>query len=106
MNANIATVNEIKFLELITDRKLYWKGHSDHIVPRLNSACYCMRAVKPYVLHSTLKIIYCSYFHSVMTYGSIFWGSSAESIKIFRLQKRIIRIIWVIKEINLQGIVL
>ena len=51
-----------------------------------------MRVVKPYVLHSTLKIIYYSYFHSVMRYGLIFWGSSAESIKIFRLQNRIIRI--------------
>ena len=73
-NSTIATVNEIKFLGLIIDSKLYWKGHTYHIVPRLNSACYCMRAVKPYVLHSTLKIIYYSYFHSVKTYGLIFWA--------------------------------
>ena len=71
-NANIATVNGIKFLGLIIDSKLSWKGHVDHIVPRLNSACYCMRVVKRYVLHSTLKIIYYSYFHSVMTYGLIY----------------------------------
>ena len=68
------------------------KGHINYIIPRLNSACYCMRTVKPYVLHNTLKMIYYSYFHSVMSYGLIFWGSSTESIKIFRLQKRIIRI--------------
>jgi hypothetical protein len=74
------------------DNKLSWKRYIDYIIPRLNSACYCMRAVKPYVLHNTLKIIYYSSFHSVMTYGLIFWGSSTESIKIFRLQKRIIRI--------------
>ena len=44
-NANIATVNEIKFLGLIIESKLSWKGHIDHIVPRLNSACYCMRVL-------------------------------------------------------------
>jgi hypothetical protein len=91
-NTNIATINEIMFLGLKIDNKISCKGHVDYIVPRLNSACYCMRAVKPYVLQNTLKLIYYSYFHSIMTYGLIFWRSSTESIKIFRLQKRIIRI--------------
>ena len=51
-----------------------------------------MRAVKPSVLHNTPKIIYYSYFHLIMTYGLIFWGSSTESNKNFRLQKKLIRI--------------
>jgi len=50
-----------------------------------------MRLVKPHVTANTLKVIYCSYFHSVMTYGLIFWGNLPDSIKIFRLQKKIIR---------------
>ena len=83
---NITTVNEIKFLGLKIDNKLSWKRHIDYIIPKLNSACYCMRAVNPNVLHNTLKIIYYSYFHSILTYGLIFWGSSTESNKIFRLQ--------------------
>ena len=36
---------------------------------------------------------YYSCFHSVMAYGLLFWGNSPDSIKIFRLQKKIIRII-------------
>jgi hypothetical protein len=35
-------------------------------------------------------MIYYSYFHSVRTYGLLFWGNSPDSIKIFRLQKKII----------------
>ena len=31
-------------------------------------------------------------FYSVMTYGLLFWGNSPDSIKIFRLKKKIIRI--------------
>jgi hypothetical protein len=38
-------------------------------------------------------MIYSSYFHSVMTYGIIFWSNCPHSIHIFRLQKRVIRII-------------
>ena len=40
-----------------------------------------------------LKLIYYSYFHSLMTYGIIFWGNSTQSIHVFQLQKRVIRII-------------
>jgi len=38
-------------------------------------------------------MVYYSYFHSIMTYGLIFWGNSCYSNIIFRLKKRIIRII-------------
>jgi len=38
-------------------------------------------------------MIYYSHFHSIMTYGIIFWGNSYYSTTIFRLQKRTIRII-------------
>ena len=54
--------------------------------------CYVMRLVKPYVTTNILKVIYHSYFCSIMTYGLIFWRNSPDSIKIFRLWKRIIRI--------------
>jgi hypothetical protein len=62
------------------------------MVPQLSPACYVMRTIKPHVSQNTLKIIYYSYFHSIMNYGILFWGPCTESIKIFKLQKRIIRI--------------
>jgi hypothetical protein len=40
-----------------------------------------------------LRSTYFSYAHSVMSYGLIFWGNSTDSDDIFRIQKRIIRII-------------
>jgi len=51
-----------------------------------------MKSVKPCVSQQMLKIIYYSHFHSIMSYGIMFWGHSASSIRVFRLQKRIIRI--------------
>jgi len=41
---------------------------------------------------NTLKTIYYSYFNAIMNYGLPFSGNSPHSIKIFKMQKRIIRI--------------
>jgi len=84
--------NETKFQGLYINNNLSWKTHIESIKNNLRSACYVMRLVKPYVTANTLKVIYYFYFHSIMTYGLIFWGNSPDSIKIFRLQKKIIRI--------------
>jgi hypothetical protein len=40
-----------------------------------------------------LKSVYYSYFHSLITYGILFWGNSSFSSHIFRLQKKAVRII-------------
>ena len=66
--------------------------HTSNALSKLSSACYAVRSVKPFLTINTLKMIYYSYFHSVMTYGLLYWGNSPDSIKIFRLQKKIIRI--------------
>jgi hypothetical protein len=40
-----------------------------------------------------MKEVYCAYFHSAMFCGIIFLGNSTDSTKIFKMQKRAIRII-------------
>jgi hypothetical protein len=84
--------NETKFLGLFINNNLSWKTQTEYISAKLSSACYAMMSVKPYVTTSTLRMIYCSYFHSIITYRLLFWGNSPHSITIFSLQKRIIRI--------------
>jgi hypothetical protein len=91
-NKQISTVNETKFIGLLISNNLSWKLHIESIKSKLNSACYTMRTVRPLVSTNTLKMIYHSYFHSIMTYGLLVWGNSPDSNKIFRIQKRIIRI--------------
>ena len=89
---HISIVNQTKFHRLFINNNLSWKTHTECIKTKLSSACYAMRSVKPYVTINTLKMTYYSYFHSIMTYGLLFWGNYPNSIKIFRLQKKIIRI--------------
>ena len=59
---------------------------------KLNKACFAIRAIKPFMPARVLKMVYYSYFHSIMSYGIIFCGSSHFSIDILRIQKRIITI--------------
>jgi len=92
-NKQITAVNSIKFLGLEIDSTLSWKQHIDSIIPKLNKACFAVRQVKPYMALEALRMIYFSYFHSIVTYGIIFWGNSVHSQYVFKTQKRMIRII-------------
>jgi len=46
-----------------------------------------MRVVQSFLSFDSLKLIYYSYFHSVLTYGIIFWGNTHYSNAIFKMQK-------------------
>ena len=57
---------------------------------KLNKVCYAIRSIKPFLSVDILRMIYFSY---VMSYGIIFWGNSHPSNNIFKIKKRIIRMI-------------
>jgi hypothetical protein len=81
-----------KLIGLQIDNQLNRKNHINQIIPKLNGACYSMTSMFHIVNIDTLKSIYFAYFHSIIKYGIIFWGNSANSKRIFTLQKKIIRI--------------
>jgi len=87
-NSIISNVNTTKFLGLISDKDLSWKHHILDLKQKLNRACYAIRATKSFMSQRALKIIYHSYFHSVMSYGIIFWGNSHASRDIFKVKKK------------------
>ena len=74
------------------DRSISWKEQISELTSKLNKACYAIRAIKPLLSLHVLLSIYFAYFHSVMTYGIIFWGNSHLSSNIFKIQKRALRI--------------
>jgi hypothetical protein len=89
----IIEIPHIKFLGLEIDKILTWNLHIDTIINKLTSVCFMLRTVKPYTSPSSLKTLYYSLFHSVLTYGIIFWGQLSNSQRLFILQRRAIRII-------------
>ena len=92
-NIIITNINRTRFLGLIIDSTLSWKDHIVELTSKLNKACYAIRVIKPFMTLDVLKMIYYSYVHSVMSYGIIFGGNSHHGDSIFKIQKRIIRII-------------
>jgi hypothetical protein len=62
------------------------------MITKLSAACYAIRLMVHISNINTLKSIYYAYFHSTIKYGTIFWGNSSNSGKIFTLQKKTVRI--------------
>jgi len=48
-NKKIANVYNTKFLGLTLDNTLSWRTHIDTIIPKLGSASFALRAVKPFL---------------------------------------------------------
>jgi hypothetical protein len=90
---HILNSNTITFLGLTIDNLLTWQSHIDKLTSKMNSATYILRMLKPLLTIQNLRAVYFSYVHSIISYGLIFWGSSSHSKIIFKLQKRIIRIL-------------
>jgi hypothetical protein len=97
-NKEIANNFNTKFLRLTLDNTVSWKNHIDIIVPKLSSACFTVRTVQPFLFQESLWMVYFSYFHFIMTYGLVFWGNSYHSNTVFKLQKRITRIMMGIRD--------
>jgi hypothetical protein len=93
----LTTVDSIKFLGLTLDNSLSWKKYTEAIVPKLSAATFAMRVVQLFLSLDSLKLIYYSYFHSILSYGIIFWGNTPHRNVIFKMQKKIVRIMMGIK---------
>jgi len=89
-NNQITNSTNTKILSLTTEETLSWKCHINHILSRLSSACNVIKVITPLMNEDTLQMIYYSYAHLIIKYGTIFWANSPHNIDIFKIQKRII----------------
>ena len=70
------------------NNNLSWNNHIDLLMKKLSKAYYIIINAKTYMPALSLKLIYYTFFHSVMSYGIIFWGNLSHSSIIFRIQKK------------------
>jgi hypothetical protein len=63
------------------------------ICPNLNKAYFIIKTLKETTSYNIIRLIYHSYFQSRLKYGIIFWGTGNDSIKVFQIQKKVIRLI-------------
>jgi len=88
-NKLIPSLLHTTFLGINIESALSWRTCIERLISKLSTACY----IKPYMSHTTLIMMYYSLFHSIVNCSLIFWGNSSYNCKIFRMQKRVIRII-------------
>ena len=69
-----------------------WKIHIEQISHKLSVACFTIRNLTHTLNADTLLMVYFAYFQPVLQYGIIFWGNSTHAQQVFKLQKRVIRI--------------
>ena len=85
--------NETKFLGLYFTEDVKWDVHIKHVSNILNKNYYVIQSLKTVTIINTLRSIYFANFHSHLRYGILFWGSDSQSTKVFKLQKKVVRLI-------------
>ena len=89
----VKSSSNTKFFGLIIDDSLSWKAHIDQMMSKMNTACFIIKKIQAIMSPETLRMVYFAYVHSIMSYGIILGGNQPYSEKIFKIQKRVIRII-------------
>lgn len=91
---SISPTDEVKFLGVTIDAKLAWKSHICQLIPRLGSAIFAIKSVQKNAGSSAAILSYHGYFHSILSYGCVYWGFAVGCDDVFLLQKRAIRSIF------------
>ncbi|GFG39409.1 hypothetical protein Cfor_08358 [Coptotermes formosanus] len=91
-NIDITYTSEIKFLGICLMESLKWEAHIKALWSKLNQSLYMLQSLKYSTSIKLWRSMYFAHFHSYIRYGIIFWGNSGESQKVFKLQKKAIRL--------------
>jgi len=89
--------NETKFLGLYLTEDVKWDVHIKHVCNILNKNYCVIHSLKNVTSINTSRSVYFANFHSHLRYGILFWGDDSQSTKVFKLQKKVVRLICNIK---------
>ncbi|CAH2232471.1 jg19404 [Pararge aegeria aegeria] len=93
-NEELNPVDTTVFLGITLDAKLQWGPHVNNLSNRLSSAACSIKKIRHLTDIETARLVYFSYFHSIMSYGFLLWGNAADIGTIFVLQKKAVRAIY------------
>jgi hypothetical protein len=90
---HITYENKTKFLGVWLDHNLSWDFHVENLINRLSKLCFALKTAKAFLSRNVLRTMYFAYFLSLLKYDILFWGNSRNLKKVFKLQKRAVRLI-------------
>lgn len=86
-------IKPTKFLGIVMDEKLIWNQHVNELCSKLNSNTFLFRNLAKVTSQNICMTAYHAIFISHICYGLIVWGHSAHLSRVFKLQRRVLRII-------------
>jgi hypothetical protein len=91
-----------KFLGISLDHKLTWRNQIDNICKKLNQFSYVIYNLRKIVDEPVVLILtaYQAYVTSTLRYGIIFWANSVDREIAFKAQKRCIRSLCGIQQLD------
>ena len=84
---------KVKFLGVHLDPKLLWNEHGECLASKLASSAFALRQLSRCVSGEVLRMASFALFHSKMSYAILVWGHSSSRYRLFRLQRRAVRIV-------------
>lgn len=86
-------MESFKLLGIIFNTNFTWKSHCAGLCSELSSLCYLFRRLYDCLSRENLLRAYYGIFHCRLCYGILLWGHSSHADDVFRLQRRVVRII-------------
>lgn len=83
----------VKFLGVMLDSKLLWEDHVNMVCKRMSTNIFMLRSLANCVAEDVLRCAYFALCHSVLSYAVLAWGHCSGWIKVFRMQKRAVRVL-------------
>ena len=87
---------EVRYLGVILDSKLLWNAHIKFLVKKLKTSIVTIKRIPVNIPKGCFKSVYHTLFESHLIYGNSVWGNTSQANigKLFRLQKRCLRIVF------------
>jgi hypothetical protein len=90
---DISYNTESKFLGVYINKNMKWNSHIKYLSSKLNTSYYIINSLKTVTSTLILRTVYFAHFHVHLRYGLTLWGDNLASLRIFKSQKKAIRIV-------------
>lgn len=90
----IQRTSSMKYLGVVLDDKLSWKGHIDMVTSRVRKLIWVFKRLRHVCCTHTLNLVYYALCHSVLTYCISIWGGAFKThiIQLERAQRSVLKV--------------